>query len=297
MDPTAPLVAILSADRDLLQIAARTLKSHAYRVRTHSDVESLAMLWEQAPADFLLIDDDHPQFEDAARLPDATPEQLTYAVALHDFRTPLANFARCEHEFHDVVSKPFRSGETLARLRAGAALLNFERQRARGRGRAPLAGILSRAGFLHALDGHLGSAPNRPSAPLTALLAGIDAFDDHADRLSAKDVDEALRIAAELLSEAGAKPRWIARCQPSVLVCAWSEPPQQPLETLAEAIHAQTLVDLLLDSSRLESRHPCRSAPTGRTGAAGGARPRGPRNRLRRTAGRSRLRSGSPGRA
>lgn len=239
MDPTAPLVAILSADRDLLQSAARTLKSHAYRVRAHSDMEALAALWEQAPADFLLIDDEHPQVEDAARLPDATPEHLTYSVALHDFRAPLENVARCEHAFHDVVSKPFRSGETLARLRAGAALLNFERQRARGRGRAPLAGMLTRAGFLHALDGHLGSAPNRQPAPLTALLAGIDAFDAHADRLSAKDVDEALRIAAELLSEADAQPRWIARCQPSALVCAWSEPSQRPLETLAEAIHSQ----------------------------------------------------------
>jgi len=202
-------VQIVSADRSLLRQLARFLDEFGFDARAVADAGQAAAALEGQRPDFLIVD---------AELPGNSGLELCRAFCGHDqtgyvYTLLLAGKADAEELLEafsagvdDFLARPLVHGEVLARLRAGARVLEFER-RAREQSRHDaVCGLPARG----ALEDHLrrrinSAAAERRSVSLVVVdLDGFGRVDQSHGRPAA---DALLRQVAERLQGTLAAPR------------------------------------------------------------------------------------------
>lgn len=124
-------ILIVSPNRSTLRRLSRFVEVFGYDVRQASEPRQALAASEAAHPDFLLLDASSGEQADLAlcrQIRKLSPHAYTYALLL----TADAEVARLtealEAGFDDFLSQPVVFGELLARLRAGARVIEFERR-------------------------------------------------------------------------------------------------------------------------------------------------------------------------
>ncbi|MEM9659658.1 MAG: diguanylate cyclase, partial [Planctomycetota bacterium] len=234
MNPVALTVAFMSEDSKFLREATWWMSAFGYRVsafREFSDLESMWRIWRP---DFLLVDSDHPDAEQTVELPEAVGDKFTYRVLACDLDRPLDEVAGLESGFNDAIEKPLNHGEALARLRAGAETLEYERRRLLHAFRDEATGLYSRRGLEQALVE--GPLVGRRVDDAAMILIELDHFRLLADSLAGSDVAKLLRDVASALSQVVEGRGWTARASESTLAVALPQATDDDAHALAETI-------------------------------------------------------------
>src|SRR5947208_1735630 len=150
--PSQPLkVLLVSPDRDMLRQASRFLCKFGYEVDQSASLSrATAMLAGDRP-DFLILDGDIGTRECAELCRQAGGDRrrkYVYTFLVSDDTQPRAVTEAIQAGVDDFLARPLVYGELLARLRAGARVLEYERRVREQTGWDPLTGLLSRQGFV-----------------------------------------------------------------------------------------------------------------------------------------------------
>lgn len=145
-------ILIVSADRILLRRMSKFLDIFGYEVRQASDESQMLAAAEASPPDFLLVDG---QAEGIAtkqlcrqvrRL--GAQQIFTYCMLLVDDAEIAVLSESLEAGFDDFLARDVVYGELLARLRAGARVLEYERRLAEQNGLDSITGLPERSAWL-----------------------------------------------------------------------------------------------------------------------------------------------------
>jgi two-component system cell cycle response regulator len=151
MSPRPFSILIVSADRTLLRRVSKFLEIFGYDVRQASTEAAALAAAEANPPDFLLVDG---KLQNAAGN-NATKQicrqirridtlVFTYCILLVEDPEVTALTESLEAGFDDFLSREIVYGELLARLRAGARVLEYERRLAEQNGFDTITGLLER---------------------------------------------------------------------------------------------------------------------------------------------------------
>jgi two-component system cell cycle response regulator len=150
--PSQPLkVLLVSADRGLLCQAGRFLRRFGYEVeQCAGPVRAATALTGDRP-DFLILDGDISTGECIELCRAAGGDRrrkYVYTFLVSDDTQPRTVTEAIQAGVDDFLTRPLVYGELLARLRAGARVLEYERRVRQQTGWDPLTGLLSRQGLL-----------------------------------------------------------------------------------------------------------------------------------------------------
>ncbi len=228
---------IVSGDRPLLRHISQFLSAFEYEVCQAEGRDGGLALCEAVEPEFVLLD-----------APRATTEQLDACRALKGtlpghspfifwLSAPLAALEMTEvleAGADDFLAKPLVYGEALARLRAGARLLEH-RRRARGQNRLdPETGVLSAAAFNRALSSVTVSGSRRAGA--ACVMVDIDAFGRFGLRFGQKAASEVLREFTRKLVEVATESVPVARCGNNRFVMLLRQKSEPEAATFAEKL-------------------------------------------------------------
>lgn len=174
LEPRPLKVVVISQQVSLLQEISWTLDAVGLDVQTSDDFDQDALWRRYSIADFVIVD--------GRGIADPTPATFAhnsdnplYQIFLYDpaKRTDFAAWYAAGA--HDALRTPVSRGEVLARVRAGARYLEFERRLQHQSSRGTLPGMYSRRGFLRKLrkmstNSELGSSQH------SLLVTAIDWF-------------------------------------------------------------------------------------------------------------------------
>jgi len=171
---SSPLkVLAVADDRNILRHLSRFLNVFGYQVEQVTEKQqALAALAGEA-ADFLIVDSE-PATGEALELCRSASEGeqagYVYKFLLIGERGPQDLAQAIAAGVDDFLAKPIVYGELLARLRAGARVLEFERRVRRQAGVEPLTGLASRTAFCDRLRRRLSADENAAGAAACVLL-------------------------------------------------------------------------------------------------------------------------------
>lgn len=155
MSPRPFSILIVSADRTLLRRVSKFLEIFGYEVRQASSEAAALAAAEASPPDFLLVDG---QLQDTASA--VASKQIcrqirrldslvfTYCVLLIDDPEVASLTESLEAGFDDFLARDVVYGELLARLRAGARVLEYERRLTEQNGCDTITGLMERSAWL-----------------------------------------------------------------------------------------------------------------------------------------------------
>ena len=146
-------IMIIANDRSLLRRLSNFLNTFGYDVNQVGSSEvAKAAMWGSTP-DFLLIDDaiEDRNLSFLRELTKNDQAKQPYSLLLTEKCSISRLTEALEYGIDDFLTKPINYGELMARLRAGARSLEFERRLARQRSLDPLTELPSRS----ALEDHL----------------------------------------------------------------------------------------------------------------------------------------------
>lgn len=206
MDSRPYSVLLVSGEQSLLRQLTKFLELFGYEVRQAVNAELALAAAEVAGADFLLVDcnlSPTPGLAFLRKIRSFAPGGYTYAALLMDLVENTDLTESLEAGYDDFLAKPVVFGELLARLRAGARVVEFERRLAQQSGIEPTTGLPDSNTFLEILRAHLANALNRGKQESLGSFCVIDL--DYFGRFAARfgrDVAHAqLRRTAGLLSQ------------------------------------------------------------------------------------------------
>lgn len=243
MGSIAPAVTVVSEDSLLLQQIAWSLDGAGYVVQPCQRFETLATCWSTATPEFLLVDYDHSDLAVASKLPHLTDHGFCYKILLASLGTSLERVAELELSFNDVVAKPVRVGELLARLAAGAEYSRYERRLRDAALCDPCTGLLSLQGLTHTLR-----SADVADVPLGMIVLEIDYLESLDRRFGAGGCDSLLCAAAERIEAALPAEAWLARSGPGTFAVVWVDARETELQLTADEIRRR------LDTSKFEIR-------------------------------------------
>jgi two-component system cell cycle response regulator len=147
-------ILIVSANRTLLRRVSKFLEIFGYEVRqASSDLAALAAA-EECPPDFLLVDGSQENQNPAVngkqlcrQIRRLDPLVFTYCILLIDSVEVATLTESLEAGFDDFLAADVVYGELLARLRAGARVLEYERRLAEQSGLDPITGLNERSSW------------------------------------------------------------------------------------------------------------------------------------------------------
>src|SRR5262245_1229953 len=193
-------VLLVSADRGMLRQVSRFLSRFGYEVGQCAEPSRAATLMAGDRPDFLVLDWDIGTPDCVALCRSAGGERrrkYVYTLLLTEEAEPRTLTEAIQAGVDDFLSRPVVYGELLARLRAGARVLEYERRVREQGGWDPLTGLLSRQGFIAKARSLAGAG--------TVAYAMLEL--DHLDsvRQSRGDVaaDEVVESVAAWLDQAG----------------------------------------------------------------------------------------------
>ncbi len=154
-------ILIVSPDRSTLRRLSRFVEVFGYDVRQAVDPAQALAAAEAAHPDFLLVDASGGEQADLAlcrQIRKLSPHAYSYSLLL----TTDAEIARLtealEAGFDDFLSQPVVFGELLARLRAGARVIEFERRLWEQTGLDGVTGLPAKAALVTRLHARLENA-------------------------------------------------------------------------------------------------------------------------------------------
>jgi diguanylate cyclase (GGDEF)-like protein len=194
-------ILLVSPDRAVLRRLTRFLGLFGYEVRQATDGETALAAAEAAQPDFLILDGSSGQPADlqlcytVRRL---WPAGSTYSLLLAERFDTGDITAALEAGFDDFLTAPLVFGELLARLRAGARRLEFERRLAEQSPRQGASALPGKAALAAAIAER--SKAGKGEIGWLALI-DLDHFRRAMDRLGRVGADELLSQAATLLRQ------------------------------------------------------------------------------------------------
>ncbi len=172
-----PFVTLLvSPDRTLLRRLTKFLEVFGYELRQATDAVQAGLVAEAGPIDFLIVDGEC-ETRTIAQLCRTvrrlSPHSYVYALLLAQERDVRTLTDAMEAGYDDFLMQPVVYGELLARLRAGARVIEFERRVTEQAGLDSETGLLDRLALQLILQQRLQSG----AATMTSLaVLDVDAF-------------------------------------------------------------------------------------------------------------------------
>src|SRR5262245_31406864 len=144
-------VLLVSADRGMLRQVSRFLRKFGYEVGQCAEPSRATTVMAGERPDFLVLDWDIATPDCVALCRSAGGERrrkYVYTLLLTEEAEPRTLTEAIQAGVDDFLSRPVVYGELLARLRAGARVLEYERRVREQAGWDPLTGLLSRQGLI-----------------------------------------------------------------------------------------------------------------------------------------------------
>jgi len=207
---------VLIADDDpaILRLLTHWLEGVGYEVRQANDgAEALAAAREDCPH-FLITDWEMPNLDGielCRRMREEGFPHYVYSVLLTGRSDEGDNIVGLEAGADDLLTKPVSAPELLARLRAGARVVELENQLVSLARTDPLTGIPNRWVFFEHFERELQRA-SRHELPLTCVLVDIDFFKTINDTHGHVVGDVILKAFARALAQ---------QCRPSDYICRY----------------------------------------------------------------------------
>ncbi|MBN1590586.1 MAG: diguanylate cyclase, partial [Pirellulales bacterium] len=194
-------VLIVDDDPAMLRILSVWLEKAGYEVRTSDDGREALTSIENDPPDFLITDWEMPRMtglELCRHVRELKLSQYIYTIFLTVKSTPTEMIAGLEIGADDFLSKPIHQGELLARVRAGARIIELERRLGMLARTDYLTGLMTQRVFYESLDKEWARV-ERTGAPLSCVMMDIDFFKKVNDVHGHPAGDTVLRVVADLL--------------------------------------------------------------------------------------------------
>ena len=201
---TRPLeVLIVADDRKLLRHLSRFLHDFGYRVRQAADAAQCKAAVSAAPPDLLVVDEKLAAEDGVALVRNLTKNACHHELVVmllvnepsHD-----TVLEALEAGVDDFLAKPIVYGELLARLRAAARTLEYERRVRRQRGRDTLTGVANREALLSRLNQELHQGGAKTGS-LACVAIDLDYFARVNLERGRAVGDDVLRRVAEAIEE------------------------------------------------------------------------------------------------
>jgi diguanylate cyclase (GGDEF)-like protein len=201
MTPQPLTVLVVSNDRPTIQGLSRFLRAFGFGIdEAHGTDQAFSAITRRCP-DFVLLDGQ----DNASRLKEILDDVYercgdvyTFLMTAASSMTPLSEALKAGVD--DFLAQPIVFGELLARLRAGARVLEH-RRRARRQDRVDgVTGLPSLAALGHTLASAL-RGNGEPSSPVTTVAFDLDYFGRFAKQYGETFAQGGLRVIAEHLSD------------------------------------------------------------------------------------------------
>jgi diguanylate cyclase (GGDEF)-like protein len=202
-------ILLVSPDRNTLRRLGKFLDVFGYDVRQATDDARALAAAQAARPDFLILDATGGAANLALtrQIRRVWPHGYTYTLVLADPTDAADITAALEAGCDDFLKAPVVFGELLARLRAGARVIEFERRLECQSGVEPITGLADRS----TLAAQWAQRPASRGGPLGWLaLVDLDYFFRVADQFGRPAANELLRAVAELVQNAGGPDASIA---------------------------------------------------------------------------------------
>lgn len=171
-------VLIVDDDPSASRLMSRVLESAGYEVRTAGDgLEALEAVEQECPH-FVVTDWDMPNLggielcERLRRMELPREVYIILVTARHQVRDMVHGIAAGANDF---FAKPVLAGELLARMQAGAKVLELERALAARKQSDPSTGLMNRRTFFEFFE-HEWRTAERTGLPLSCALIDLDQF-------------------------------------------------------------------------------------------------------------------------
>lgn len=181
MSPRPFSILIVSADRTLLRQMSKFLEIFGYEVRQASSEAAALAAAEASPPDFLLVDGQLQESVSAVASKQICRQirridtlVFTYCILLIEDLEVAALTESLEAGFDDFLSREVVYGELLARLRAGARVLEYERRLAEQDGFDSITGLLERSAWLRQWSAWQQAVDADKTARANPYLAVLD---------------------------------------------------------------------------------------------------------------------------
>jgi diguanylate cyclase (GGDEF)-like protein len=241
-------ILVASPDRDLLRRLTKFLEAFGYGVRQAADGQQALAAAQAARPDYLLLDASGPAGSNAQldlqlcrQVRRTWPGGYTFSLLLTNQPEPATITAALEAGFDDFLASPVVFGELLARLRAGARVIEFERRLAEQSGFDDLTNLPHRG----ALAARLQSLAAEKASPAGWLaIFDLDFFSrlaDHNGRAAAASI---LKKSAQIIQLRAAAPALavaLGEDQFAVILPAGGEEPSHWAQTVLSALAEQSL--------------------------------------------------------
>lgn len=176
--PRPPKVLLVDDDRSILRIVSHWLASEGYQTFQAADGEEALKRIESNCPDFVLTDWEMPRMDGlelCRRLRQMKLPHYVYVIFLTVKAGLEETVAGLEVGADDFLGKPIEKFELLARMRAGARVLELEQRLSRMAYTDPLTGLLTRRAFYEAV-GREWERAKRYHLPLSCVMLDIDYF-------------------------------------------------------------------------------------------------------------------------
>ena len=206
MTPRPLSILIVSPDRDTLRRLSKFLEAFGYAVRQASDSQQALAAAQAAQPDFLILDastDSPVDLQLCRQARRLWPDGYTVAMLLAPGPEVADVTTALEAGFDDFLAAPIVFGELLARLRAGARIIEFERRLSEQAGLEPITGLPDKG----SLDAEF---QERSASGGFVALVDLDYFTRFGDRFGRIPAESLLRQAADVVRSHAASPAFLA---------------------------------------------------------------------------------------
>ncbi len=226
-------IAVVSEDRCTLRRLARFLGAFGFQVMTVAEPRQIRAMHQFGTPDFMIIDGREDVLQACQPLLSNATSHAVYTLQLASEIDPGSVAQALKMGVNDFLAKPIVFGELLARLRAGARFLEYERRMRRQSAICSVTSLLNESAFRERLGHELGNAPD---GALRCILVEIDSFKPFRRMHGAADARALLRTVAEQLKSEAATARYLASCGDGRFAALLVEPSDTRALAWAETI-------------------------------------------------------------
>lgn len=237
-----PKVLLVDDDRTMLRLLERMLTNAGYQVRKANDAdEALTMIEENCPhfiiTDWLMPGMGGPELCQAVRRLDLPHYVYVLMVTSKSEASDIVEALQSGAD--DFLVKPVMSGELVARMQAGARVLNLEHRLSEAMRADPLTGVLTRRAFSQEAEREFRRA-QRHQSPLACVMIDVDFFKKINDTYGHPTGDAMLKeVAAVIQSNCRGSGDMVGRYGGEEFCALLPETTEENAEIWAERVRKQ----------------------------------------------------------
>lgn len=201
-------ISIVSEDRRVLRRLSRFLGAFGFQVMPTADTRLAGAMQEFGLPDFLIIDGDEEALQKCQTLLSEASARGVYILQLASELTSPELIQSLKMGVNDFLVKPIVFGELLARVRAGARFLEYERRVREQSTICSITSLLNAAAFRERLGHEL--AVSLGDDTLHCILIEIDLFGQFRQTAGRTAADTLLRTYADCLRSAAHSAKYLA---------------------------------------------------------------------------------------